>query len=517
MVSLKGTYDFDRDGLSEFLAIEKLDPEEKAATSVAYYEIDELGVHAELWRFISTDPIRDIATSDMDRNGAPEILVLTEPGVVGLDRRENPWLHWFPWETEIFSQTPQIEWTGTEDPSGYRPMGMAVIDMDNDGRDEVAIASGSPRRSIALLRLTSYENPSTFEVIRELRSPHLSSGYGQIHVSTVDHNQDGYRDLMAISRELNTLTVQIFENEGGAFVEGPLYSQDIGQLNLNLSGLIVSGIHQVDIDQDGSEDVILPFRTGVSLALNVAEGELEVSPIQREISSLFTFPESGLEDSAVNEILLERAEIGITGTRVRKLKLEAIGAKPAAEPEPPAEVATTTPARKVRRLEVTTVERAPEEPEERPEESQPEPSEPSVEPSTRPQRKVRKLELTTLEKEEVTPAQVPPISVPPGVDVSDTVFIGTTYIHALEVEQGKRLHAFRPTALPMGASFDASSRSISWTPDQAHIGLHKLAYEVEYELTENVGVQETAEAVQVTPRTESESVELFILVLPPQE
>ena len=59
VVTLSATYDFDGDGLSEFLSLEKRDTADRLASSAVYYEIDEMGSHIELWRFTSVSRVID--------------------------------------------------------------------------------------------------------------------------------------------------------------------------------------------------------------------------------------------------------------------------------------------------------------------------------------------------------------------------------------------------------------------------------------------------------------------------
>jgi len=548
ILSINGTYDFDGDGLSEFLSIEKLDSSARYAQSVTYYEIDSLGAHTKIWEFKGSLPIKDSRIVDMDGNDSPEVIVLTTGGTPDTQQENNFWIDWFTWEAGSFSLSPKARWRDGDGKGSHKPSSITLLDMDNDGKDEIAMAIGSPRREIVLLNLNSTTDPPEFESSRFLTSPSIYSGYGQIFVSTVDYNQDGYPDLMAISRELSTLKVQIFTNEGGSLVEGPAYQKDITPLSQDLSGLVSSGINTVDINQDGADEILLPFLTGAAISLNVEDGDLSIRPVNIEVAALFALPESGLDNSVINEILLDRAELGITGMKARKLRLETIEVQPPAETEETAGAEPTIPARRVQRLELTSVELVAEEEalvdtletdavdreppildvevmetikpqaetEATPDLAAEEP--PETEPGQ--PRKVKKLQLTTLEKDEETtpptetiePAE--PVSIPPEVEISDTARVGEKYSYTLEGGEGRSLHAFRPKTLPYGAFFDPLNRAVTWTPTETQIGAHKLAYEVEYKITgERVSVQEVeGESVQVLTTTETDTVEFYILV-----
>lgn len=494
-VFLSNTYDFDGDGLSEFVTVEITDPEAPYPQVAAYYEIDESGFHTSLWHFSSSLPLKDLGVGDIDGNGAPDIVVLT----VGPDQFT---LRWFAWAQGSFSESPKLEWSGGPRLANRKPFSMTIIDMDNDLTEEIALSMGSPTREIVLLDIAVLDDRHEFEISRTFTSPTVSSGYGEIHLSVLDYNQDGFADLMSVSRELASLKIQIFTNESGDLVEGPSYEMDIGQLSPEFTGLVTPAVTTVDIDQDGLDEVFLPLKTGSAIAINTQPGQIDVSPVEMEVASLFALPREGVEDEVINEILLERAESGITGMKARKLKLEAMETEPAETTE----VAVAPTPRKVRKLELTSVDTlTPGEAPEEVSEAEPPPAE-EVSPETPPSppRKVRKLELTAVET----------ATIPPDVEIGDTLFVGDQYTHPLESEEGGRLHAFRPSFLPQGAFFDPSSRSVIWTPSDNQVGIHRLAYEVEYELAgERVEVEEVEGAtVRVLSTTVTDTVELYLLV-----
>ncbi|MFQ6673411.1 MAG: putative Ig domain-containing protein [Fidelibacterota bacterium] len=556
VVSLSDTYDFDGDGLSEFLAVEKTDPQASRPSRATYTEIDDRGTHTELWRFTSPSPIKDARIADVDGDGAPEVVVARETGGLGSRDTTEPWLYLFPWSADHFSPDPQIQWSGWEYEGNLRLSHFTILDIDSDGKDEIVLALGSPQRELFILRFDPRSDSPPFQVSSLPAADAISAGYGQIYLASVDHNQDGYPDLIAINRELTTLKIQVFQNEGGDLEEGPVYEHPVDRFHEYLSGVIPSAITSVDTDRDGRNEIFFPFQAGPALSIEIEPDRVVAAPVQPDVTSLFTFPRQGVNDLQTNEILLARAEMGITGLKARKLKLEAIETRPTEAEEVPAEAAPPSPARRVKRLELQALEPAAEEQpskeitgapgeptptlpeevttpqqpgaetavtaaaaeEEAPPETGPQPA--GEKPVTAPRlpTRVRKLELESLTREaKATPAVPPSLTIPPGVEIADTVLTGERYVHSLEVGEGERLHAFRPRELPSGASFDPSTRMLTWTPTETQPGLHKLTYDVEVELTGRVGLQETEETVQVLARTETKTVELYILVLAPQK
>lgn len=552
----------------------------------------------------------------MDGDGNPEIIVTTRTGVLGAKKGGSAWLHIFRWTGVDFSPDPEVAWSGSEDMGVHRPSNISVIDLNNDGRDEVAVALNSPERGIILLSLDSVGGAGKFTAPKLLTSGTLSSGFGQIYVSTVDYNGDGFSDLMAISQESSSMRVQIFENEGGDLAEGPSFEEDLGAATVSQPGLIGSGITALDIDQDGSEEVLLPLRSGETLTLAVREGELAVSTIAPETAALFRFDESELSPEAINDILLERAERGVHKMKIKELRLKATDTSSGTEPE---EVSPTSPGKNVQKVQLTsvdaeedrlpTLETADTQAGNQQEAADEAPLDDSVSPGQRMQQvqltamktvpestteeggassesasaepdsksplvegeianetetgptRVKKVALTSVDKAEVSGeeivaakkesvetvpeivngetagirsrgrvkkleltsvapsdvAETTAIDVPPGVTISDTLFVGQLFSHSLETG-GRTMQAFKPEEIPSGATFDDKNRAVVWTPGAGDIGLHRLAYQVEYAVPgQRPNIEEQrGTGVQVVTQTESDSVELFFIVLNPR-
>ena len=606
VITLSATYDFDGDGFSEFLSLERGDSSDRFASSAAYYEIDEMGSHIELWRFTSVSRIMDADVSDLDGDGNPEIIVTTRAGVLGAKKGGSAWLHIFRWSSVDFSPDPEVAWSGSENMGIHRPSNISVIDLNNDGRDEVAVALNSPERRIILLSLDSVGGTSKFAAPKLLTSGTLSSGFGQIYVSTVDHNGDGFSDLMAISQESSSMKVQIFENEGGDLAEGPSFEEDLGATTVSQPGLFGGGITALDIDQDSSEEVLLPLRSGETLTLAVREGELAISTIEPETAALFRFDESELSPEAINDILLERAERGVHGMKIKELRLEAKDTSSGTTPE---EVSPTSPGEKVQKVQLTSVDAADTQAGNQQEAADEAPSDEFVSPGQRMQQvqltamktvpgstteeggassesasaepdresplveeeiinetatgpaRVKKVALTSVDKTEVSGeevvaaeteavetvpedvneetagirsrgrvkkleltsvapsdvAETTVIDVPPGVTISDTLFVGQLFTHSLETG-GRTMQAFKPEELPPGATFDDKNRAVVWTPGIGDIGLHRIAYQVEYAVQgQRPNIEEQrGTGVQVVTQSKGDSVELFFIVLNPR-
>ena len=64
IISLSETYDFDNDGLSEFLSIEKTNDSKPIPDKITFIEIDDFGNHKEQWSYRFNPGIKD----DKNRN-----------------------------------------------------------------------------------------------------------------------------------------------------------------------------------------------------------------------------------------------------------------------------------------------------------------------------------------------------------------------------------------------------------------------------------------------------------------
>lgn len=527
VVSLTGTYDLDQDGLSEFLALETVADHQKYPYSVVYKEIGADGTHHELWRFSPGRPLKDARMADTDGDGTPEVVVMEVPAA-GTLSSGRPWLHVFPWKDGQFAREPEVQWGDQplDEKLALRPSHFAIVDVENDGRDEIAVSLGSPRRELVILTLLEQPSGRVFSSRTLPLTEQIASGYGHILLVAGDQNQDGYTDLLALNNELTRIETQLFEGTGSELQPGPFHDQSTGDLDPAITGIIPSSLHRVDANRDGAEELLVPSRERPTLAITLEAGVLRILPTEPELSALFAFPVEGLQPAHVNDILLARAELGITGRKIRQLKMEAVTPE-VSEPAPAIEEpAPVSPARRVIRLELEALEREEESletTEEPTEESMVppdtgfalEPAEDEAEPTA--PRRVRKLALESVTREELP--EPPPsveIEIPPDIEISDTIRVGQTFQHSLVLEIGEKLHAFRPTDLPGGASFDPATRAITWTPTRAQVGLHTLAYDLEYEVGGKVDVEETGETVQVVTKTETRSVQRYIIVLEAQ-
>ena len=300
--------------MSEFLSVEKNDSSATHGTLCSYYEINEMGEHILLWSYNSDTPVRDISIADMNGDTSPEIVVLARGGLVG---NSKPWLKIFSWIDGIPSGQASASWGA----ASSRPTNLAIVDLDNNGRDEIAISMGSPNRGITLL---SMGKGGLIEKQQSLAPGLLENGMGLLIVSPSDYNNDGLIDLVAISGEANDLRIQFYLNEGGLLKIDHSTSTTSRDHSIS-GGIIPSAISLIDSDFDGVKELVLPFTSAEALLVELSSGdEVVLREMEHPGINLFTLPNTGMETADINEILLARAETGVTQLRVRKVQLHGI-------------------------------------------------------------------------------------------------------------------------------------------------------------------------------------------------
>ena len=530
--ALKGTFDFDGDGLSEFLSVEKNDSSATHGTLCSYYEINEMGEHILLWSYNSDTPVRDISIADMNGDTSPEIVVLARGGLVGSSK---PWLKIFSWIDGIPSGQASSSWGA----ASSRPTNLAIVDLDNNGRDEIAISMGSPDRGITLL---SMGKGGLIEKQQSLAPGLLENGMGLLIVSPSDYNNDGLIDLVAISEEANDLRIQFYLNEGGLLKIDHSTSTTSRDHSIG-GGIIPSAISLIDSDFDGVKELLLPFTSAVALLVELSSGdEVMLREMEHPGINLFTLPNTGMDTADINEILLARAEMGIAQLSARKTQLHAT--EPGTETMSPDDESLSrgsqVKAQELQALipdwdeqtlkdlvagtesqaeEHTTVE--------------PVTDELSGETGYNPAdlgrvrqlqlaaaetegfepRKVRKITLTTLKQEEFS-TLLPEDILPKGNTIPDTVYVGVEVSIAVLSEATQQLLGFSPDYVPEGAIFEPVEKMITWIPQVKQLGVRKMSYTVKFADSDQVEVEEIrGQSVTARSRETEETVELYFFVI----
>ncbi len=498
VVSLSPTFDFDRDGLSEFLALEKQNFNDSAPSSAVFYEIDDFGSHIELWRHTTLDQIIKAEIGDVDGNAIPDIVLLSRPSFLGFGSESPIWLKVFPWTEIDFSPEPIFSFNKINDVVRVRPSSFSLLDVDiNNQKDEILFAQGSPSRSISSNSISDNE---VFDKIKMLSPGNLSAGYAPIHLTKFDHDSNSSLDIIALSPEETSIRIHVFLNN-----EGEL-SNEVSEtlsypFDLNAPiGLIPSGIINADIDLDGFDELVIPFKAGSVIALHQEDSNFFLTKIDPEMSALFQFSEP-LTESDINNILLSRAELGIgadalqnlnvnevsiTASELDTLKNQSAGSQKSSnqtnmegsgfissEPiatmrlsaipvagssqdkiSPDSSKIVNGISGRLKEVNISSVDN---------QLGNTTSSSPSL--SSRAGR-MKQISLSNLGS---SPA-IPMIT-------SDTAYVGQEFKYPVVPSKGT-LAQFRKIDLPEGAIYNPSTKNIVWTPSEGQIGLQKFEFQI---------------------------------------
>ena len=537
VVSLSKSFDIDGDGFSEFLALEKQSADDPSTSSAAFYEIDELGSHTELWRHTSPRHIITAEIGDLNGDGSLEITLLSRSSSLGAGADDPPWLKVFQWTGFDFSPSATITLNGVRDSERLRPAGIALIDFDLDGTDEISFAQSSPRRALSI---NSLLETGDLKETASLSSNTINAGYGPIHLVEINYDNDSAPDLMALSPEVAQVRLQVFTSRDGRLLPGtsalPSYPPGISPP----IGLISSGIVSVDINKDNEDEVLLPFQQGSVLAVQRNGLDYKLVPLEDDQASLFQFS-APLTELDINDILLDRAELGMIGSTLQPMRLNALPVA-TVKPQPKISSVSSSPA-----SEIVTAIREPE-PLSAPSfgtmrlsatpvaaNESPQPASP-VEPSPAViglTGSVQQVGLASINREtgkvsapssfgatsasgRMRQISLSTLGNSPGgsTAVSDTAFVGAPFIYPVVPSSGT-MTTFRKTMMPDGARFNASSRNIEWTPTPAQVGFHRFEFQI---VVQGGGgrpdVQEVrGQGVTVRSASKTEFVQFMVAVL----
>ncbi len=504
IVNMHGVYDFDKDDLVEFLTIEEGQLEGRKVTLTGYYEIDELGFPQLVWSFPSDDgdiKIADISSlvsariADMDGNAVPEIIVGANSFSSEDKETTIATVFLFNLNQGSFALQPSLTVAASEPSRPKTINNLDIIDIDNDGRDEIAMAlGGADERGIIIFRLNEKTEPQQLTEVSSFSLNEFSSTLGQIHVAGLDYNNDGFSDLLAFSPERNILRVQALINRNDQLVRGPNALNRIP----GMSNMIPPSITSIDWNNDGNQDLLIPFRSGHLVSLSLTERKITVNELGIDAGPLSDIGTADFNQDNILDLLLISGDQGI----VTLVYGSTSGAEPLQESfsisgegeAAGAQIYTALPeivdgaylgtviaggwtgeTSEVFYFELGTVPILAEEieidtyiAEEKIEEPLPE----TVAETVQAPQMMRYSEWKPL---------------PPGIFPTYVLPPFQTFAYTISEDEGREFYSFRWVETPpRGMYFHYETRSVKWVPDERQLGAYELSFQIKMKVGETI-------------------------------
>ncbi len=299
MAIVKAGFDTDQDGWGEFLcAWTDLD-----TNAILMYEATGDNTYELVWSWIypvAANSFAGIAVGDLNSNGVVDI-VTSMPSVVGTD--PNPKRVWvFEWNgvqgenaygvynagTQTYD--PSNSWNfGVADNYDFRPYGLTIEDIDNDGKNELIVgarqsSTGTVRQVLVATFNGDYQGFGVWE--EEYRFSQTFGG-SLYNVTTGDLDNDGNKEIFAFI--WNNFTMKIFECTGDKlYTEAFSVDQLYGGVPVDYGAL--DGVRVADADGNGSKEMYIAGTEDPN-KLFVVSGISDLSLMDSlDIMEFFTIP-----------------------------------------------------------------------------------------------------------------------------------------------------------------------------------------------------------------------------------
>ena len=529
IVSLSQTYDLDNDGLSEFIAIEKQNFNDNFPTSAVYYEIDKFGTHIELWRYTNPNYILNTEVGDINGDGLPEILVMSNLNSI----------EFFNWTGVDFSPLSSgFINIANSFPKNHTSIGFSNIDIDSDNINEIILSFNSPNRKISLNYVSKNSNLS---LIQDFSSNIIAEGYSPIISHPVNVNGDDWVDFIAISPEINKIRIQLYINNSGTFIKS---LSGLPKTPFSTLQIIQSGVFNLDIDNDGEKEIVLPIKNKPTIAIKKLITGFKIIQLSEEMQKLFYFNKP-LNDDQINEVLKNRAKLGNINNPIQKITLNTTKLKKnmvnKEESVISSNFSTGSSLEKIKNisdLNLTPLNITPVDTNKELKLNQlSEVNLKSIKASSsiidsldtvyqssipaqdsmlnrsksnivnknnmedsilkESVNKIKPLQLNTLGVTQVEPTNTE--------DIIDTLYINEPFTLSVKPSKGTIL-SFNPESLPMGAKFEQISKTITWIPVLSQTGLQTIQYSLIVEGAIKPTIEEVAgESLTAQPSSSAEN------------
>ena len=212
----------------------------KLQDSMASVDIDvqSNGVPYERAMIVDGGPAMSLVTGDLDGDGKVDLAAIdTEThSVIAMLNRSTPGD--FQFDVQRFE-------------GGHVPQGLALADVDGDGKLDVVTAAGTD--GIVVMRNATANGTLAFD------APVLLAAGNATSVTTGDIDQDGHPDLISTDTDANALVVQLDRSTPGQIAYAQPYSFATARGPMS--------VQAVDVDHAGGIDVVVLCGTDAALSL----------------------------------------------------------------------------------------------------------------------------------------------------------------------------------------------------------------------------------------------------------
>ncbi|SVC31590.1 uncharacterized protein METZ01_LOCUS284444, partial [marine metagenome] len=197
IVHLDGVYDLDNDDLVEFISFEQDRETGGVVSRVAYYEIDDLGFPQLIWNLDAPQQIDGSIVAaritDLDGSGTAELFIAANVRAPDNPDLSQGVIYVYDWIDGGFSKAPALSTALTGPQSGQAISNVDIVDLEGDGKEEVAIALTGPEAVVTVIGL-SHGEERLFNEIQSFLLQDFSTSAGDVHVAGVDFDRDGLSD-----------------------------------------------------------------------------------------------------------------------------------------------------------------------------------------------------------------------------------------------------------------------------------------------------------------------------------
>ncbi len=281
---VKGTYDFDQDGLSEILIFKE--------NHLRLVEIDQKGQHQLLWGLTPEHySLKDAFIFDYQNNGIADLIVCAEYSP-GFRSKDTEWLKLFSWNGEQF------------EPTGIKLINSQLMHPNNVDYESaskmLSVTAGNPSRTVFLVQ---FNDSGTADSINVQLPQSVHNGIGHLFARFM--NVGGEVHLAVFSNENDLLNTVLFKMD----IAPVVIAEKSLPLN-NATKLLGPAIYKTDFDGDQTEELQLPFLNGEVETLSYIDSALTLASSKFTGKELFAVPDTSSPET-INNVLLSRVESGL--------------------------------------------------------------------------------------------------------------------------------------------------------------------------------------------------------------